>query len=137
LPARDPSGSFASVSTATTQGIRITVSSRYLPEQSGQGRWAFSYKVRIENVGDSTAQLKSRHWIILDGNGKREDVRGEGVVGKQPVLDPGDTFEYSSGAVLQAPHGSMRGTYQMVRDDGDGFEAVIAPFPLMPPGPLN
>ena len=111
--------------------------SRYLSEQSGQGRWAFSYTVRIENVGEAAAQLRSRHWIILDGNGRREDVRGEGVVGKQPVLQPGDTFEYSSGAVLQAPHGSMRGTYQMVREDGDTFDAVIAPFPLMPPGPLN
>jgi len=125
------------VSTATTQGIRISVKSRYLPDQSGQGRWAFSYTVRIENVGELPAQLRSRHWVILDGNGMREDVRGEGVVGKQPVLRPGDAFEYTSGAVLKAPHGTMRGTYQMIREDGDGFDAVIAPFPLMPPGPLN
>ena len=137
MPARETDGSFAPVSTSTTQGIRISVTSRYLPDQSGQGRWAFAYTVRIENVGDSAAQLRSRHWIIVDGNGKREDVRGEGVVGKQPVLQPGQSFEYTSGAVLKAPHGSMRGTYQMIRSDGDGFDAVISPFPLMQPGALN
>ncbi len=123
--------------TALTQGIRVSVSSRYLPDQSGGGRWAFAYTVRIENVGESAARLRSRHWIIVDGTGRREDVRGEGVVGKQPKLQPGEFFEYTSGAVLQAPHGSMRGTYQMVRDDGDEFDAVIAPFSLMQPGPLN
>src|SRR5205807_1813039 len=81
--------------------------SRYLPEQSGPGRWAFAYTVRIENLGSIAAQLRSRHWIITDGNGKREEVKGDGVVGNQPVLRPGEKFEYTSGAVLQTPHGSM------------------------------
>lgn len=127
----------ASVSTAVTQGIRITVKSRYLPEQSSTGRWAFAYTVRIENLGPVSAQLRSRHWIITDGNGKREEVRGDGVVGNQPVLRPGEKFEYTSGAVLQTPHGSMQGTYRMVTEDGRQFDAEIAPFALMQPGNLN
>jgi ApaG protein len=125
------------VSTATTRGIRVTVKSRYLPEQSGRGRWAFAYMVRIENLGRATAQLKSRHWIITDGNGKREEVRGDGVVGNQPVLKPGDHFEYTSGAVLQTPHGSMQGTYKMVLESGESFDADIAAFSLTQPGGLN
>ena len=127
----------ASVSTAVTQGIRITVKSRYLAEQSSTGRWAFAYTVRIENLGPVSAQLRSRHWIITDGNGKREEVRGDGVVGNQPVLRPGEKFEYTSGAVLQTPHGSMQGTYRMVTEDGRQFDAEIAPFALMQPGTLN
>src|ERR1700737_3791315 len=106
------------MSTAVTQGIRITVKSRYLPEQSGPGRWAVAYTGRIENLGTIAAQLRSRHWIITDGNGKREEVKGDGVVGNQPVLRPGEKFEYTSGAGLQTQHGSMRGTYRMVTDDG-------------------
>ena len=125
------------MSTAITQGIRITVKSRFLPEQSSPGRWAFAYTVRIENLGSMAAQLRSRHWIITDGNGKREEVRGDGVVGQQPSLRPGDQFEYTSGAVLQTPHGSMQGTYCMVNEDGSGFDAAIAPFPLTQPGTLN
>ena len=124
-------------SAATTRGIRVTVKSRFLPEQSGRGRWAFAYTVRIENVGQATAQLRSRHWLITDGNGKREEVRGEGVVGHQPVLKPGEKFEYTSGAVLQTPHGSMHGTYKMVLESGETFDAEIAPFPLTQPGSLN
>lgn len=125
------------MSTATTQGIRITVKSRFLAEQSGGGRWAFAYQVRIENLGTQSAQLRSRHWIITDGNGKREEVRGDGVVGQQPILGPGEKFEYTSGAVLQTPHGSMHGSYRMIREDGNSFEAEIAPFPLTQPGALN
>ena len=125
------------MSNAVTQGIRITVKSRFLPEQSGAGRWAFAYTVRIENLGDVVAQLRSRHWIITDGNGKREEVKGDGVVGNQPSLKPGEKFEYTSGAVLQTPHGSMHGTYRMVLEDGATFDAVIAPFPLTRPGTLN
>ena len=125
------------MSTAVTQGIRVTVKSRYLPEQSAPGRWAFAYTVRIENLGSVPAQLRSRHWIITDGNGTREEVKGDGVVGNQPVLRPGEKFEYTSGAVLQAPHGSMRGSYRMVRDDGATFEARIAPFALVVPGSVN
>src|SRR5438309_11538067 len=103
------------MSTAITQGIRVSVKSRFLPEQSGSGRYAFAYTVRIENLGQVSAQLKSRHWIITDGNGKREEVRGEGVVGNQPMLRPGEQFEYTSGAVLKTPHGSMHGTYRIDR----------------------
>ena len=125
------------MSTAITQGIRVTVKSRFLPEQSSPGRWAFAYSVRIENEGTITAQLRSRHWVITDGNGKREDVRGDGVVGQQPTLEPGDKFEYQSGAVLQTPHGSMYGTYRMVGADGTSFDAEIAPFALTQPGTLN
>jgi ApaG protein len=125
------------VSSATTQGIRVTVKSRFLAEQSGAGRWAFAYTVRLENLGTTTAQLRSRHWIITDGNGRREEVRGDGVVGQQPTLKPGDKFEYTSGAVLQTPHGSMQGAYRMVTEDGRSFEAEIAPFPLTQPGTLN
>ncbi|HZX95458.1 MAG TPA: Co2+/Mg2+ efflux protein ApaG [Myxococcales bacterium] len=125
------------MSTAVTQAIRVTVKSRFLPEQSSSGRWAFAYTVRIENLGSVAAQLKSRHWIITDGNGKREEVKGDGVVGNQPVLRPGEKFEYTSGAVLQTPHGSMHGSYRMVLEDGRQFDAEIAPFALMQPGSIN
>jgi ApaG protein len=137
LPDRDAAGNLRAVSVAVTQTIRVTVRSRFLPEQSSSGRWAFAYTVRIENTGSVTAQLRSRHWIITDGNGKREEVRGDGVVGNQPVLRPGEKFEYTSGAVLQTPHGSMQGTYRMVLEDGRQFDAEIAPFPLTQPGSLN
>jgi ApaG protein len=137
LPEAPGAGNFAAVSTAVTQGIRITVKSRYLSEQSAPGRWAFAYTVRIENLGSVPAQLRSRHWIITDGNGKREEVKGDGVVGNQPLLRPGEKFEYTSGAVLQTPHGSMRGTYRMVTEDGRQFDAEIAPFPLTQPGSVN
>jgi ApaG protein len=132
-----PLATCSPVSVAVTQGIRVTVKSRFLPEQSSGGRWAFAYTVRIENLGSVTAQLKSRHWIITDGNGKREEVKGDGVVGNQPILKPGEKFEYTSGAVLQTPHGSMHGTYRMVLDDGRSIDAEIAPFPLTQPGALN
>jgi len=125
------------MSTAITQGIRVTVKSRFLPEQSKAGCYAFAYTVRIENLGTVTAQLKSRHWVITDGNGKRDEVRGDGVVGNQPVLRPGENFEYTSGAILQTPHGSMQGTYRMVAEDGRSFDAEIAAFPLTQPGSLN
>lgn len=127
----------AAVSVATTQNIRVSVKARFLPEQSANGRWAFAYTITIENLGHVTAQLKSRHWIITDGNGKREEVKGDGVVGNQPTLRPGQKFEYTSGAVLQTPHGSMQGTYRMVLEDGRYFDAEIAPFSLTRPGALN
>jgi ApaG protein len=137
LPEAAAAGNLAGVSVAVTQNIRVTVKSRFLPEQSSSGRWAFAYTVRIENVGTVTAQLRSRHWIITDGNGKREEVKGDGVVGNQPVLRPGEKFEYTSGAVLQTPHGSMHGAYRMVTEDGRQFDAEIAAFPLTQPGGLN
>jgi ApaG protein len=127
------------VSNAITNGIRVTVSSNYIPAQSAPKarRYVFAYTVRIANEGTESAQLKSRHWIITDGNGKVEQVRGPGVVGEQPMLRPGEHFEYTSGCVLETPRGSMEGTYQMVRSDGSEFDATIAPFALMLPYTLN
>jgi ApaG protein len=127
------------VSNAITNGIRVTVSSVYVPAQSApkSRRYVFAYTVKISNEGGETAQLKSRHWIITDGNGKVEQVRGPGVVGEQPVLRPGEHFEYTSGCVLETPRGSMEGTYQMIRQDGSEFDAAIAPFALLLPYSLN
>jgi ApaG protein len=127
------------VSTAVTDGIRVVVSSAYRPDRSepGASRWLFTYTVRIANEGAAPARLVSRHWIITDANGEREEVVGEGVVGHQPKLAPGEEFEYTSFCVLKTPHGSMRGTYRMVREDGTSFDARIAPFPLVLPGTLN
>jgi ApaG protein len=127
------------MSTALTNGIMVTVKSEYIPERSSLSsrQYAFSYTVRIENQGDETAQLRSRHWIITDGNGSVQEVRGDGVVGAQPVLRPGDNFEYTSWCVLATPSGMMRGTYQMVTDRGQAFDADIAPFRLALPQTLN
>jgi ApaG protein len=127
------------VSNAITQGIRVTVSSNYIPAQSAPKarRYVFAYTVRIANEGTEAAQLKSRHWIITDGNGKVEQVRGPGVVGEQPMLRPGEHFEYTSGCVLETPRGSMEGSYQMVRANGAEFDATIAPFALALPYSLN
>jgi ApaG protein len=127
------------VSNAITNGIRVTVSSTYVPGQSAPKahRYVFAYTVRIANEGTETAQLRSRHWVITDGNGKVEQVRGPGVVGEQPTLKPGEHFEYTSGCVLETPRGQMHGTYQMVRSDGSEFDATIAPFALLLPYSLN
>jgi ApaG protein len=122
-----------------TRGIRISVQSQYMPERSSpaSGQYAFAYTVKIANEGAETAQLRTRHWIITDGDGKVQEVRGEGVVGAQPVLRPGQHFEYTSWCMLATPHGSMHGTYQMVRPGGEQFDAQIAPFPLSLPYSLN
>jgi ApaG protein len=127
------------VSNAITNGIRVTVSSTYVPAQSAPKahRYVFAYTVRIANEGTETAQLKTRHWIITDGNGKVEHVRGPGVVGEQPTLRPGEHFEYTSGCILETPRGSMEGTYQMHLRDGSQFDAAIAPFSLALPYTLN
>ena len=126
-------------STATTEGIKISVQAVYVPDQSSprQKRYVFAYTIRIENEGTAPAQLRSRHWIITDGNGRVEEVRGPGVVGQQPLLGPGEHFEYTSGCVLETPRGQMKGTYQMFRPDGAQFEATIAPFDLSLPQTLN
>jgi ApaG protein len=126
-------------STAVTEGIRVTVRSAYVPDQSvpAARRYVFSYTVRIENHGTVPAQLRTRHWIITDGAGKVEEVRGPGVVGHQPLLRPGEHFEYTSGCVLETPRGEMRGTYQMHREGGQVVDAVIAPFLLALPHSLN
>ena len=122
-------------SSATTQGIEVSVRSRSLPEQSSpdQQRYVFAYTIVIANHGDLTAQLRTRHWVITDGRGGVEEVRGDGVVGEQPRLEPGEQFQYTSGCVLKTPIGTMHGTYQMVRDDGAGFDAEIAAFSLVAP----
>ena len=117
----------------------MSVRSAFRPDRSepASGKFLFTYTVRIANEGKAAAQLVSRHWIILDANGEREEVVGEGVVGQQPTLPPGEEFEYTSFCVLATPHGSMHGTYRMVREDGAAFDAEIAPFPLVVPGALN
>ena len=127
------------MSTAVTQGLRITVETQYLPEQSApeEEQFAFAYTVRIANEGDDTAQLVSRHWIITDANNHVHEVRGEGVVGEQPTLKPGEQFEYTSGAAILTPVGTMRGSYQMVAEDGTRFEAPIAEFTLSVPRVLH
>jgi ApaG protein len=132
-------GNSQPVSTAITDGIRVTVKSTYVPEQSSplSKRYVFAYTVRIQNEGREPAQLRTRHWIITDAAGKVEEVRGPGVVGHQPYLRPGEHFEYTSGCVLQTPRGEMRGTYQMYRPDGSMFDATIAPFRLELPHSLN
>ena len=129
----------AHVSTAITEGIRVTVESTYVAEQSSprEHRYVFAYTVRIVNEGTGDVQLRSRHWIITDGAGKVDEVRGPGVVGKQPRLQPGERFEYTSGCVLETPRGQMKGSYQMEGADGRGFDANIAPFLLSLPLTLN
>jgi ApaG protein len=128
-----------STSTAVTQGIRVQVRAVYVPDQSSprEQRYVFAYTIRITNEGDRSAQLRTRHWIITDATGHVEEVRGPGVVGQQPYLEPGAHFEYTSGCALRTPRGEMRGTYHMVRPDGVTFDAAIAPFRLALPFSLN
>jgi ApaG protein len=115
--------------------IDVAVQTQFLQEQSmpHANRYAFSYTIRISNTGHVAARLISRHWIITDANGKVQEVRGEGVVGEQPWLRPGDDFQYTSGAVLETAVGTMRGSYQMLADDGCRFDAAIAQFTLSIP----
>jgi ApaG protein len=115
------------------------VDTTYLAEQSnpGDGRYVFAYTITIRNEGSVPGRLVTRHWIITDSNGKVQEVRGEGVVGEQPYLKPGQRFRYSSGAVLETPVGAMQGSYQMVADDGQQFDAPIAAFRLAMPGMLH
>ncbi len=123
------------MSEALTDGVRVGVESRYLPHQSAPelNRFVFAYTVTIANEGDETVQLKTRHWVITDGKGKIEEVKGEGVVGEQPVLRPKESFRYTSGCILETTWGVMNGTYQMFRDDGSQFDAEISPFLLKTP----
>ena len=127
------------MSDTTTRGVRVQVKGAYLPERSSplENRYFFAYRVRISNVGEETVQLVSREWIITDSDGDVETVRGPGVVGEQPVLDPGQSFEYTSFCPLPTPIGSMQGTYQMVSAGGESFDAEIAPFSLAVPTALN
>lgn len=117
----------------TTRGVTVRVSPSYLAGQSGEGRWVWSYHIRLENGGDAPVQLISRHWIITDGRGQVEEVQGPGVVGEQPILEPGASFDYVSGCPLATPSGTMKGTYQMVDADGDAFDIAIPLFSLDSP----
>ncbi len=119
--------------------LEISVATQFLDEQSDPdgGRYVFAYTIRIRNLGRLPAQLLDRHWLITDGNGKVEEVRGEGVVGEQPRLEPGEAFTYTSGAVLQTAVGTMEGSYHMSGDDGTEFDAPIPPFTLSVPRTLH
>jgi ApaG protein len=119
--------------------IHIKVDTDYVGEQSEpeSDRYVFAYTITIVNNGDVAARLMSRHWVITDANGKVQEVSGDGVVGEQPHLKPGEEFRYSSGAVLETPVGAMQGLYRMRSDDGLQFDAPIAPFTLAVPGMLN
>jgi ApaG protein len=119
--------------------IRVDVITNYVEDQSSppEGRFVFSYTITIRNEGSVPARLLTRHWVITDANGKVQEVAGEGVVGEQPHLLPGQGFRYSSGAILETPVGAMQGSYRMVADDGQQFDAPIAPFTLAIPGLLN
>jgi ApaG protein len=119
--------------------IRVTARTTYLPEQSdaGQNRYVFAYTITITNNGAIAAQLVSRHWIITDAEEKVQEVRGLGVIGEQPTLRPGESFEYTSGTAIATPVGTMRGSYQMVAEDGTQFDADIPPFTLAMPRVLH
>ncbi|MGQ0443147.1 MAG: Co2+/Mg2+ efflux protein ApaG [Methylophilaceae bacterium] len=119
--------------------VSVSVKTAFLPEQSNteDSRYAFSYTITIKNVGEVAAQLISRHWVIGDADGGVSEVRGLGVVGAQPLLQPNEQFEYTSGTILNTSAGSMHGTYQMVAVDGTQFEAAIAPFTLAVPRVLH
>lgn len=122
-----------------THNIQITVTPRYLPEHSSdeRQRYVFAYHVVIENLGEYAVQLISRHWVITDGDGEQENVRGPGVVGEQPTIKPGEGYQYSSACPLSTPVGSMYGSYQMVDEAGETFDAKISPFTLAKPGALQ
>ena len=118
----------------TTEGIRVRVGSRFLPEHSdgARGHYQFQYQVLIENVGDERARLRSRHWVIRDANGDSREVRGPGVVGEYPDLAPGEQFSYTSGCPLPTEWGTMEGSYRMEREDGKSFDVAIGRFFLAP-----
>jgi ApaG protein len=119
--------------------IRIQVATQYVDDQSEPDidRYVFAYTITIQNLSDVPAQLLSRHWVITDANGKVQEVTGDGVVGEQPKLKPGETYRYSSGTVLETPVGAMQGSYRMHTEDGIDFEAPIPPFTLAVPGMLH
>ena len=118
-----------------TQGVKVSVRSEFMPNRSNpdERRFVFAYTVVIANEGEAPVQLRSRHWVITDGFGRVEEVRGAGVVGEQPTLAPGESFQYTSGCVLETPQGVMHGSYQMEHPDGSLFDATIAPFVLATP----
>lgn len=120
---------------ATTRDITVRVSVAYLPEQSepAKGRWFWAYHIRVENGGRQAVQLVSREWVISDGRGVEHEVRGDGVVGEQPVIEPGQSFDYVSGCPLTTPTGAMEGRYFMIGADGHALEVAIPRFPLVAP----
>lgn len=122
-------------SEAVTEGVRVHVTARYVPDQSQplRNQWHFLYTIEISNESSDTIQLISRHWIITDGNDNVQEVRGPGVIGQQPELAPGESFEYTSGCPLGTPFGTMKGTYQMVTTSGKHFDVEIATFTLSEP----
>ena len=126
-------------SEAVTRDIRVHVDSRYDPSRSSppESLWFFLYTVTIRNEGSETVRLVSRHWVITDEHQRVEEVRGEGVVGEQPILAPGESFSYTSGCPLKTATGSMRGSYQMIADGGEEFDAEIAMFTLIEPLSIN
>ena len=126
-------------SEALTRNIRVHVESIFVPERSDPegGSWFFAYRIRISNEGSETVQLLSRHWIITDSSGRREEVRGPGVVGQQPTLQPGESFEYTSFCPLSTAFGTMQGTYLMATPDQQSFDIEIAPFALSEPFAVN
>jgi len=119
-------------SDTTTEGVRVGATGYYLPEESDAEarKFVFGYTIVIANQGDAPVQLLTRHWVIIDGHGRREDVEGEGVVGQQPRLEPGQAFKYQSFCPLKTPWGTMEGTYEMKRDDGTTFDVKVARFYL-------
>lgn len=125
--------------TAVTRDVEVQVESFYLEQESSpdQNTFSFAYRVQLKNLGGETVQLLSRHWIITDSVGKVQHVKGPGVVGEQPVLKPGQAYEYTSGSRLESPMGTMEGTYQMVNQDGEHFDIQIPVFTLAVPGTLN
>ena len=126
---------YTSTSEAVTNDVRVEVKSQYVPEHSQpfQNQWLFHYTVRITNESSNTAKLLSRHWIVTDAAGRTDEYRGPGVVGEQPVLAPTETFQYTSRCILKTSTGVMRGTYEMVAEDGSHFDVEIAPFSLHEP----
>jgi ApaG protein len=122
-------------SEALTRGVRVQVLARYSPERSqpADSKWFFLYTVTISNEGHETVQLLTRHWMVSDASGLIDEVRGPGVVGKQPTLAPGESFEYTSGWPLSSPFGILEGTYQMITEAGESFDATIAPITLSEP----
>ena len=127
------------MSSAKHYECTVTVETVFIPEQSDveHNRYAFAYHIKIINTGNVPAQLISRHWIITEANGEEQEVQGLGVVGEQPLLSPNEHFEYTSGTVINTPMGKMRGTYQMVAEDGASFEAIVNTFVLAMPRVLH
>ncbi len=127
------------MSVCIAQGIKITVKTQYRSAESepAENRYCFAYQITIENQGEQPAQLLTRHWIIKDAHNHVEEVKGAGVVGQTPLIQPGESFTYVSWCPLRTDYGTMRGSYGMMRPDGDTFEAAIAPFALLPQFMLN